>query len=325
MSLFLFPTTRQFWSRPEIVNAVDQAHDAARRIDKAVNVGRERRRLAAALQTIDRAVRAENSNPRVLSTDEAAISLRALPHVGTTRMPFYVAPEGDAIGGFLLAPVPFQNESTFDLTGPSHSEPGSLPPNRPPAPHHGADPARRRTRERLIRAIADARRDGRPVSLGRARHGEIALAIRRYLYRDDEPAFVQRFVYSDGSLSGPVSLAKLQCRDAPTPTVELALGLNSCRHFDLDSIVDLYLVRTAEFERREGESYAEQETFAYARSEALLLRYADQVLHLRLYHTGLEPAAIGAYRAVIDRLLAGQSLVVIPVHHPRSPDEEAWW
>lgn len=320
MSLFLFPTTRHFWSRPEIVNAVDQAHDAARRIDKAVNVGRERRRLAAALQTIDRAVRAESSNPRVLSIDEAAISLRALPYVGATRMPFYVAPEGDAIGGFLLAPIPFRTESTFDPAGPSRSAPVSLPPNRAPAPHQ-ADSGR----GRLLRAIADARRDGRPVSLGQARHGEIALAMRSFLYRDDEPAFVQRFVYSDGSLSGPVSLAKLQRRDAPTPTVELALGLNSCRHFDLDSIVDLYLVRTAEFERQEGGSFAEQETLAYGRTQALLLRYADGVLHLRLYHTGLEPAAIGAYRAVIDRLLAGQSLVVIPVHHPRSPDEEAWW
>jgi hypothetical protein len=328
VSLFLFPTPRTFWSQPDVASAVDQAHDAARRIAKGVNAGRERRRLGAALQTIERAVRIACPNPRVLTAAEAETALHALPRVGTTRMPFYVGGEGEGtLGGFLLAPIPFQADSTFSPLGPVPSVPPLALTSRAAA--HGRETegghGHRGTRERLILAIADARADGRAVSLGPARHSEIATAMRTYLHRDAQPAFIQRFVYSDGSLSGPVSLAKLQLRNAPAPYVELALGLNSCRHFELDPIVDLYLLRTAEFDRHEGGSFADQEAFAYGRAQALLQRYADQVLRLRLYHTGLEPAAIGVYRAVIDRLLAGQNLVVTPVHHPRNPDEEEWW
>lgn len=322
MNLFLFVTDPPFWRRPDVTNAVHQAQDAARRIAKAVNVGSERRRLSAALQTIDRAVRTAYPSPRVLGEVEAQVALRALPKIGGTRLPFCVGDQ-DRGGGFLLAPIPFQAESTFDP--PIPPSPGPAPRNRDHVAAAVPDGGPRHGRERLIRAIAEARVHGHPISLGRARHSEIARAMRTYLHSDALPPFAQSFVYSDGSLSGPASLAQLPLRSRPRPNIELSIGFNSCRHFELDPIVDFYLLRTAEFDRQESASFGDQERFAYGRAQRLFQRFADKALHLRLYHTGLEPAAIGIYRAVIDRLLAGQSLLVTPVHYPGNPDEEAWW
>jgi hypothetical protein len=325
MTLYLYTLGSEFWSDPEIRSSVQQAHRAARRIEKGVEVVRERARLRSAMQAIERVARAGETSPDVLDGPQRSAALEALPRIGGTRLSFREPDEGGT-GGFLLAIVPFAGGTVaLDRVKPAstiaRSRNAAAPADTLP------DASAVAKSGRLASEIERSRRDGRPVPLGRSRHGEIALAMRQFLHRRPgiEP-FELRFVYTlDGSTSGPILLAAIAERELPIVDASVCVGLNSARHFDLDPIVDLYLVRTADFERDRDASFRDQEELAYRRTDELLRRFEARSLGLRLYHTGLEPAVIGAYRAVIDRLLAGQSLLVTPVFFPSGPDQQPWW
>ena len=320
MNLYLFAAPQAFWDRPEVAAAIAQARDAARRLTKSVEAPRERRRLTAALQAIDEAVRAACPTPRRLAGEEARTVLDALPRVGRARLPFKLLDGPGPFGGFVVAPIAFDPQSTF--TRPRPADPARTLPADEAEPS-AAGPG---GRSRLIREIVAARADGRAVALGRARHGEITLAMRAFLHQEPgQKPFEVRFVYSDGSTSGPVSLAARASRPRPVGEVELAVGLNSCRHFEIDPEIDVYLLRNSELERRDDDRFSDQEQFAYERMETLLGRYRDRVVEIKLYHAGLEPAVIGAYRAILDSLRGGQALVITPIFYPGAPAQEAWW
>lgn len=323
MSLYVFPAPEDFWTRPDVATAVDQAENAARRISKGVELNRERRRLDAALGIIDRAVRENCSDPVRAEGEAAEELLRRLPRVGLVQMPFRVgaAPE-DGIGGFVVASVPYDPD-------PPYSEPELPEPDRQhpaiDAVFETAGSAHLRDQNLLVRQIEGARRHGRPVPLGSVRHIQITQALRAYLHCDDRPPFSLTLIHKDGSVSDPIALARLPRRERPVPEVEIALGLNSCRHFELDLEVDFYLLRNMEFDRQSRTTFLDQERTAYDRGRELLGRYAASPLKIALHHTGLEPAVVGFYRAVIDTLLEGQELIVTPKFFPGAEDAESWW
>lgn len=325
MTVYLYSLGSEFWSDPEVRSSVQQAYRAARRIEKGVEVARERARLRSAMQAIERVARAGETLPHVLEGPQRSAALEALPRIGRTRLSFREADEG-GFSGFLLAIVPFAGGSVAldraKVSSPVGRSRGDAEPSDT-LPEAGAGAKS----GRLAREIKRSSTDGRPVPLGRSRHEEIALAMRQFLHRRPgiEP-FELRFVYTlDGSTSGPIFLGAIEERELPVVEASVCVGLNSARHFDLDPIVDMYLVRTADFERDRDASFRDQEELAYRRTDELLQRFEGRSLGLRLYHTGLEPAVIGAYRAVIDRLLAGQPLLVTPVFFPSGPDQQPWW
>jgi hypothetical protein len=322
MSLYIFPAREGFWSEPAIAVAVDQARDAARRIAKGNELVRERRRLKAALETIEQVIRDRCPDPFITEDNAVREIVEVLPVIGTCRLPFLAANSNTPVpNGFFVVPVPFDRNTDWREFGAKPREAPTLPVAVGEGEAGEARPAG--AKSRIRDALADARSTGRPVPLGRSRHIEITKALRHFLHRDDGPPFTAQFVYSDGSLSGPITLARLTQRESPA-TASLTVGLNSCRHFEIDRQIDFYLLRNTEFDRQEAGQYSDQEQLAYDRARALMADYADEALEISLHHTGLEPAAIGFYRALIDVLLAGQRVSVTPTFSPGAPEGEIW-
>jgi len=131
-----------------------------------------------------------------------------------------------------------------------------------------------------------------------------------------------RISYDDGSEGGlfPLfSLKKLERRPACSGVIKL--GIVSLRHSEsLDMITDGYLIRNSEMNWQD--SYGEQEGFAYQRMMVLLdsLLDLESSIEIHLYHTGLQPAVVGVYRAVVDQLKSHQGKVVIVPYFVRRGD-----
>jgi hypothetical protein len=123
-----------------------------------------------------------------------------------------------------------------------------------------------------------------------------------------EPIPVEPFsltiVFQDGSMAALFPVLALVPHTRPNSPRVIRAGLMSVRHFELDSIVDFYLLRNAELPRHEGVMAADQEESAFAKAKQTLLDLLAEPgsLRVELYHTGLPPVLIGAYRAVVELL-----------------------
>lgn len=124
--------------------------------------------------------------------------------------------------------------------------------------------------------------------------------------------------YEDGSIGADFPLFGLLKTDEPPPGLPIIkAALISNRHFELDSEVDMCLIRNTEISRREDATIGEQEQLSFD----IVYKFLDEFikknkgLELQLYHTGLEPAVIGTYRAILKTLLDSNTrgkLKVIP-------------
>lgn len=126
-----------------------------------------------------------------------------------------------------------------------------------------------------------------------------------------------RITFRDGSVSEPFPLLALLPIPRPTGLPVIRAALMSARHFKLDREVDICIIRNAEVSRQKDLRIAEQEQLACDRMQAFLRGCLQRMpgVEVHLYHTGLEPAVIGAYRAVIRALLDPNvrgKLVVVP-------------
>jgi hypothetical protein len=324
--IYVFEPDATFWDSPAIATAVHDVFEACRRIEKESDPGREVVRLGVALRAIEQGLYARYSSPRVLESSAADAVAATLPLVGSVRLPFTV----QSING-ALKPLCFVTAVPFDkqpFVFPSTS-PVSSPSNGPHVSleRKAALDVSRDQGSKLLRRIDAARRGNAQVALGNSRHVDLTKALHRYLHATDaEESFRIHFVYKDGSMGGAIHLRQLPIREEPSGAVDLCVALESCRHFDLDTEVDCYLLRNAEVARREDATFAVQEKISYERIRASLEDLCGkESLHLRLFHTGLEPAVVGFYRALIDLLLAGWQLKVTPVFFVGGRDEETWY
>lgn len=313
----------------ELKDAASQILDAVRRLAKEVNPERERNRLAVAIGAIERLVRESDPHPRVISGVELQKAIDGLPVLGSVRLPFCI-PDHTGLGsgreGYFLSLIPFGDRPvTLDSWLNHHARQSS---HRTTGVTVGSPASTADEKDNRLEArIRRAGNDGRAVALGRSRHSEITKALRSEVHTAQSLApFFLHFIYPDGSLSGPIQLRALPVRNRPSTGVQFNIGLESCRHFTLDRNVDYYLLRNAEVKRREALDFHEQELLAYKRASRLLNTIVGESgTHIRLYHTGLEPAVVGTYRAIIDVLAQGRPLVVTPIFFEGGKDQSSWW
>lgn len=128
-----------------------------------------------------------------------------------------------------------------------------------------------------------------------------------------------RFAYDDGRIGEKFPLFCLAPKKAPEGLPIIKAALISNRHFELDPEIDICIIRNSEISRREEASFAEQEQLSYNIADRFLRDYLKKSngLELHLYHTGLEPAVIGTYRAILEILRESDlkfrgKLIVIP-------------
>lgn len=128
-----------------------------------------------------------------------------------------------------------------------------------------------------------------------------------------------RFAYSDGSIGEKFPLFCLAPKEATKGLPIIRAALISSRHFDLDSSIDTCIIRNSEIGRREDASIAEQEQLSFEIAYNFLLECLNNSdgVELHLYHTGLEPAVIGTYRAILEMMQKSDQkyrdrLMVIP-------------
>jgi len=114
-----------------------------------------------------------------------------------------------------------------------------------------------------------------------------------------------QFAYEDGTIGGNFPLFGLLKNIEPIGLPTIKASLISNRHFEIDPEVDFCLIRNSEISRRGEATIAEQEQLSFEYSYRFLNEFIEKNkgLELHLYHTGLEPAVIGTYRAILMILL----------------------
>lgn len=130
------------------------------------------------------------------------------------------------------------------------------------------------------------------------------------------PRYVH-FAFSDGSISDLFPLYSMVAIKLPEKLPSMKVALISNRHFELDKEVEACILRNTEISRRQEATIADQEKLSYE----IATKFFNEILqksnglHIELYHTGLEPAVIGTYRALLTILMKKENrgkIVVTP-------------
>lgn len=182
-------------------------------------------------------------------------------------------------------------------------------------------------RERVEDALRHARQ-GRAgaVNFSNQPHNVITEVLNEFAYsesgRVEEPVSIQ-VIYTDGSQGKPFPLRCLPRRN-PDDLAHLAqaqplrAAMLSMRHLGMDRDVDMAWFRNREVSK--ARAFSETDEFCYVQTQKQLQqsRFGGD-LRLFFYQTGLQPAVIGFYRALIEELLhrAGSppSIEVIPHYY----------
>jgi hypothetical protein len=125
--------------------------------------------------------------------------------------------------------------------------------------------------------------------------------------------------YRDGSRGAPFPLRAVSSLSEPplSECRELRLALISVRHTEMDVEVDGAWLRNTDISRPRAAGETDQLAFEISRRQLSQLCAGDPLL-IRLYQTGLEPAVVGFYRAVVMQLIERPgSLVVVPMYFRR--------
>lgn len=208
----------------------------------------------------------------------------------------------------------------------SHS-PGALAENqtegRGPLPvasrwHAGKSDVRDATRERfdtlLAAALAGSTRDGaiRPSDVSNV---VLTETLRKAVVIQPGRQSVELPVrYRDGSEGPPFPLRVLDLIAASLPEgwSELRFTLMSIRHVEMDSLVDGAWFRNSRLSRPRPAGYTDELAFEISTTQLKKLMQGPPIV-IHMYQTGLEPAVVGFYRAVVRTLMAhSKRLAVVP-------------
>jgi hypothetical protein len=133
---------------------------------------------------------------------------------------------------------------------------------------------------------------------------QIEVPKTRTIIHDIIPRNVQ-FAFSDGSISDLFPLySMIEVKPKDKLTV-IRTALISNRHFELDNVVETCILRNSEISRRQEATIADQEKLSFEIAQKFFNEILEKTdgAHIELYHTGLEPAVIGTYRAFLSTIL----------------------
>jgi hypothetical protein len=196
---------------------------------------------------------------------------------------------------------------------------------------------------RTHQQIQQALRTGEPLAVSYLRHEVFVEAMREYLFKKVRMDQVNlRIVYNDGGESRPFPLFCLTKRQKTEGLYQMKVGSISMRHATLDLVTDGYLIQNVMISKRKL-SLAEQEDYAFRQTRRFLADFVDLLQHkrvqeitrdirfrylwdllglegkkskgceLHIFQTGLIPATVGIYRAVVEFLQTRRGeLVVVP-------------
>ncbi|NLB01749.1 MAG: hypothetical protein GX837_12475 [Methanomicrobiales archaeon] len=318
-------------------------------------------------------MRKRNANYLELDNEEAIMLLNGLERVYSTCTPSFIHPDriGEFLNcvklkkiahlrweraGFVVILSPFENvpaSSPLPIKPHKNEKDNQIQPVSKDAFLNDNDCC---SNEELIKKIQEkileAINAERPFNASAYGHEGITETLRTAIYAIQSPTTFQGFFarilskssrvqflrisYDDGSAGGlfPLfSLKKLEIR--PECSVIIKLGLMSIRHSEsLDVITDGYLIRNSEMNWQD--SYGEQEWFAHQQMMKLVdaLLEIEHSVEIHLYHTGLQPAVVGVYRAVVDQLKNHRGRVIVVPYFARGGDgftevcyvpSEAWY
>jgi hypothetical protein len=303
MRLKLAPIQKSKWTSTQFVSLREQILTSYRKIRKGVDLGIERERFINACLTIQQVAFTE-------ATDILSIEYHVNEYPELFRTPIleleeysFIKHDIDDLGGFITTTDIFygklNNESIPILKKKNSKFPDFL---------YLLDDIRFKTNS-LTPKIKYAFSKGEPIGSSDKidRHAKLIKSIHDFVFKtgnaSDNNIFV-RFAYDDGSVGGEFYLFCLNEITEPVFTVNLHVGLISNRHHELDLIIDYYLIRNSEISKGEDVFISEQEQIAYKKAldffELLLSRSNIKTIYkINLYHTGLEAAVIGTYRAII--------------------------
>jgi hypothetical protein len=125
-----------------------------------------------------------------------------------------------------------------------------------------------------------------------------------------------RVVYRDGSEGPRFPMHALNmAATRPEGFRELRFTLMSVRHVDMDSVVDGAWLRNSKVSRPRPAGLTDEMVFTTSRKQLRSLDRSMPTL-LFIYQTGLEPAIVGFYRAVVHHLLEfPRSIAVVPCYY----------
>ena len=189
----------------------------------------------------------------------------------------------------------------------------------------------------LTNKIKHALLNGEPMgssnSIKLDRHEKLVRGIRDFVFvkgdiMKQKP--VIRFAYEDGSVGDPFPLFCLKEIELPAPTIKINIGLISNRHHDLDDVIDYYLIRNSEISKGEDIFIAEQEQIAFKKGliffDSLIKGHKKgAIFGINLYHTGLEAAVIGTYRAIINILSKNRNKFIFKPFITKRKSLLEWW
>jgi hypothetical protein len=358
MRILVIPISEKQWNSREFSSAVTDALDAGRRIEKKLDIKRERKRFSVACNRIEAIAMHSWYDGKIELDGDAANSLvEALSSDGGITYPF-VAPSNlpelfkrlkndvpaslrRIQGGIAVLLLPYMSPSySHRVTMPAQSY--GKPSNEsqvllPELDTKKVYLSNRQLAEIAHRQIQDAIVSNRPLNASSIPHEVFTEVIRGYLYRKNEtisfwkrlnrrlafmlgrwnpaPPVMLRIAYSDGSEGRPFPLLYPPEKTRSSNLSIIQVGLMSMRHSEsLDPNVDIYLLRNKEIDNRD--TFAEQDEAAYNKTLQFLANILNlgRGVELRLYHTGLEPAVVGAYRAIVETIhMHRGQLVVVPV------------
>jgi hypothetical protein len=167
------------------------------------------------------------------------------------------------------------------------------------------------------------------VNFSNQPHETITEVLREFITtrnsKASKPTYIQ-VVYADGSRGRPFPLACIPIREDEEARIfqrvtPLRIALLSMRHLALDHDVDMAWFRNREVSK--ARAFGETDEFCYKQTVRQLQESRQEgPLLIHMYQTGLQPAVLGFYRAVIEEILdregTSNHLRVVPFYFRKS-------
>ncbi|TDA67629.1 MAG: hypothetical protein D9V45_01840 [Chloroflexi bacterium] len=185
-------------------------------------------------------------------------------------------------------------------------------------------------REQVMKAIDHARGGlSAEVNFSNQPHEIITEVLNEFITTGNslasKPTYIQ-VVYTDGSRGRPFPLMCIPTREGEDAhyfqgATPFRIALLSMRHLALDHDVDMAWFRNREVSK--ARAFGETDEFCYKQTiQQLQESRQEGSLLIHMYQTGLQPAVLGFYRAVIEEMLEREGnnnhLMVVPFYFRRS-------